>query len=58
MRKIELGRASLYKKPCNEYYVCNVDEPYAENVHNAIVNGELAKGNAVCVIQKEAEMER
>lgn len=45
LQKIELGRASIGKKPCNEYYVCNVNEPYAENVHNAIVTGELAKGN-------------
>jgi hypothetical protein len=30
-------------KPVNSYYICNTDEPYAEDVYNAIVHGELVK---------------
>lgn len=30
-------------KPYNEYIVCNKDEPYAENVWQAILDGEDSK---------------
>ena len=41
--KIMRGRAEDGKKTINSYYVCNVDEPYAEAVLNAILNGERKK---------------
>lgn len=47
LAKIEKGREAAGKNPYNEYYVCNVDEPYAADVHNAIISGEIAKGNEV-----------
>lgn len=47
LAKIEKGREAAGKNPYNEYYVCNVDEPYAADVHNTIISGEIAKGNEV-----------
>jgi len=37
------GRARDNKKPINNYYVCNIDEPYAEVVHGVIIGGEVVK---------------
>lgn len=37
---ISEGRAEDNKKPVNEYYICNKDEPYAEMVHGVIYAGE------------------
>ena len=34
------------KKATNDYYVCNIDEPYAEMVHGVIVAGEYAKSQS------------
>lgn len=31
------------KKPINDYYVCNTDEPYANAVHDVIIGGEMDK---------------
>ena len=45
LAKIEKGREAAGKNPHNEYYVCNVDEPYAADVHKAIINGEIARGS-------------
>lgn len=42
---IEQGRVSDGKKPFNQYYVCNVDEPYAQVVHGVIIGGEATKAN-------------
>lgn len=42
---IEQGRASDGKKLFNKYYVCNVDEPYAQVVHGVIIGGEATKSN-------------
>lgn len=42
---IEQGRASDGKKSFNKYYVCNVDEPYAQVVHGVIIGGEATKTN-------------
>ena len=42
---IEQGRASDGKKPFNQYYVCNTDEPYAQIVHGVIIGGEATKSN-------------
>lgn len=39
------GRAKDNKKPVNNYYVCNVDEPYAEVVRGIIIGGEAVKVN-------------
>ena len=41
--KISSGRAKDKKKPFNNYYVCNTDEPYAEVVRGVIVGGEAVK---------------
>lgn len=41
------GRARDNKKPINKYYVCNVDEPYAQVVHGVIIGGEAVKANHV-----------
>lgn len=30
----------------NKYYVCNQDEPYADNIINTILEGESKKGGA------------
>lgn len=40
---IEQGRKRDGKQPSNTYYVCNTDEPYAKNIHEAIVIGEIVK---------------
>jgi len=42
-QKIIYGRSEDGKSLTNSYYVCNVDEPYAETVLNAILNGEREK---------------
>ena len=42
---IEQGRASDGEKSFNIYYVCNVDEPYAQVVHGVIIGGEATKTN-------------
>jgi hypothetical protein len=33
-------------KPINDYYICNLDEPYADKVLQAILDGEDAKNEA------------
>lgn len=43
LNKIIRGRAKDNKKPINNYYVVNKDEPYAEVVHGIIVGGEAVK---------------
>jgi len=30
----------LSKRPAHSYYICNVDEPYADEVFNVILKGE------------------
>lgn len=40
---ISQGRNKEGKKPINTYYVCNIDEPYAEVVHGIIIGGEAIK---------------
>lgn len=40
---ISEGRNKDGKKPCNTYYICNTDEPYAEVVHGIIMGGEAVK---------------
>jgi len=42
---ISKGRVKDHKKPINNYYVCNTDEPYAEVVHGIIIGGEAVKEN-------------
>ena len=42
---IEQGRTSDGKNTFNKYYVCNVDEPYAQVVHGVIIGGEEVKKN-------------
>lgn len=44
LKKISEGRAKEHKNPVNYYYVCNVDEMYAEAVHCVITIGEDSKG--------------
>ena len=39
------GRAKDHKKPINNYYICNTDEPYAEVVYGIIIGGEAVKEN-------------
>lgn len=39
------GRAKDHKKPINNYYICNTDEPYAEVIKSVIMLGETAKEN-------------
>lgn len=41
--QIAEGRRRDKREPYNRYVVCNQDEPYAENVWRAILNGEDAK---------------
>ena len=43
LNKIICGRAKDNKKPVNNYYVVNKDEPYAEVVHGIIIGGEAVK---------------
>ena len=45
LHTIEQGRASDGKNTFNKYYVCNVDEPYAQVVHGVIIGGEEVKKN-------------
>ena len=45
MNIIIRGRAKDHKKPINNYYICNTDEPYAELVHGVIIGGETTKAN-------------
>lgn len=40
LNKIIRGRTKDNKKPINNYYVVNKDEPYAEVVHGIIIGGE------------------
>ena len=44
LNTIAEGRAKDNKKPANQYYICNTDEPYAEIVHGVIAAGEYEKG--------------
>lgn len=39
LTKVEEGRATD-GKPNNQYYICNIDEPYAEKVRQVIIDGE------------------
>lgn len=41
--KIGRGRMLDRKPPINEYYICNLDEPYAAQVSQTIIHGELDK---------------
>lgn len=43
LNTIAKGRAEDKKKPTNQYYICNTDEPYAEIVHGVICAGEYSK---------------
>ncbi len=43
LNKIIRGRVKDHKKPSNNYYVVNKDEPYAEVVHGIIIGGESVK---------------
>lgn len=45
LNKIIRGRTNDNKKPVNKYYIVNKDEPYAEIVHNIIINRESDKAN-------------
>ena len=42
IKTINNGRVND-KKGLNDYYVCNVKEPYADKVYEIIINGEIAK---------------
>lgn len=37
---IQNGREKDGKNKCNEYYICNVDEPYADEVLEVILKAE------------------
>lgn len=41
--KIRDGRIYDNKRPNNAYYVCNIDEPYADAVRRVIIGGEALK---------------
>lgn len=43
--QIQQGRQKDGKKPINDYYICNTDEPYSEEVYSVILRGEK---NADC----------
>lgn len=43
LEKISDGRLEDNKHPCNTYYVCNMDEPYADAVQKVILGGEALK---------------
>ncbi len=43
LNKIIRGRVKDHKKPINNYYVVNKDEPYAEVLHGIIIGGESVK---------------
>lgn len=45
LNKIILGRTLDHKKPINNYYVVNKDEPYAEVVRGIIIGGEAVKAD-------------
>lgn len=49
LNKITRGRAKDNKKPINNYYVVNKDEPYAEVVHGIIIGGEAVKEQSLSV---------
>ncbi|MBO7715265.1 MAG: hypothetical protein J6S85_16980 [Methanobrevibacter sp.] len=36
---IQNGREKDGKNKCNEYYICNVDEPYSDKVFDIILKG-------------------
>ena len=40
--RVEKGRVNDFKK-LNSHYICNTDEPYAEDVLEVILRGEKAK---------------
>lgn len=42
---IAAGRKKDGKKPINSYYICNIDEPYANEVNKVILKGESEKRN-------------
>lgn len=44
-KAIQLGREKDGKKGVNNYYVCNQDEPYAQQVIDIILAGETEKEN-------------
>ena len=39
------GRKKDGKKAINSYYICNIDEPYANEVNKVILKGECEKSN-------------
>ena len=45
LQTIASGRDKDGKKIFNEYYVCNTDEPYAEEVLNVILKNEVTKND-------------
>lgn len=45
LNKIIRGRTIDHKKPINNYYVVNKDEPYAEVVRGIIIGGEAVKAD-------------
>lgn len=43
LSRVEKYRQSQGKSKMNNYYVCNVDEPYSDSVYEAIKTGEESK---------------
>jgi len=53
-RDIEKQRRKLGKDPDPRYYVCNIDEPYSEQVIEIIMNGENSKDKSAQLFLSEA----
>ena len=43
LNTVSEGRSKDGKNPCNHYYICNTDGPYAEVVQGVIIGGEAVK---------------
>lgn len=43
MASVIVGRRKDNKIEENEYFICNTDEPYAQEVFDVIKNGEMKK---------------
>lgn len=50
------GKLDDKKCPCNSYYVCNTDEPYAAVVYQVILGGEVLKNGAVFVFEDDKKL--
>ena len=54
---IQNGREKDGKNKCNEYYICNVDETYSDEVLDVILKGGKKEDECPIVIEADERIE-